>query len=213
MPSIEHEIPTLSIVVRLGVAALAAMLWMPHRRAAITVPRVIAAAAVCVYGAGVIANTLLPIYVGKTGPRPPWSVFLNLVPLVNTEPRDMLENVVVFLALGVLLPVVAHVGSVLRVLVCGFLLSPEHGAAPTPQRRHRARRPHRRRERAVGQHRRRTPWVRPLPSRVAPAAVGSGGRRRQLTDAADDAGGRLTTPPPRPLLMPASLFTASAGKP
>ncbi len=39
----------------------------------------------CVYGAGVVANTLLPIYLGEDDYHPPWRVFLNLTPLVNTE--------------------------------------------------------------------------------------------------------------------------------
>lgn len=56
----------------------------------------------CVYGVGVVAN---------------------LVPLAGTEPADMLQNVVVFLPLGVLLPIVARVRSALRVLLCGLLLS------------------------------------------------------------------------------------------
>jgi glycopeptide antibiotics resistance protein len=123
MPSTTQEIPTLLVVVPLGAVALAVMLWWLHRRAALTALRASAGVVACGYGAGVVANTLLPIYIGETGDRPPWSVFLNLVPLVNTDPRDMLQNVVVFLPLGVLLPVVARVSSALRILLLGFLLS------------------------------------------------------------------------------------------
>lgn len=103
--------------------AFAGMLWLLRRRDAVTVPRVVVGVAVCVYGAGVVANTLLPIYLGYTGDRPRWSVYLNLVPLVNTDPADMIQNVLVFLPLGVLLPIAARVDSVLRVLLCGFMLS------------------------------------------------------------------------------------------
>lgn len=117
-----QEVPTL-IVVPLGLAALAVMAWLLHRRSALTVPRLVASAVVCVYGAGIVANTLLPIYLGETGPRPPWSAFLNRVPLADTEPIDMLRNVLVFLPLGVLLPIIARVDSALRVLIYGFLLS------------------------------------------------------------------------------------------
>lgn len=118
-----HEVPTLLVVVPLGVVAVAVMLWSLHRRAAMTLPRVIASIVTCAYGVGVVANTVLPIYLGGTGDRPPWSVFLNLVPFVDTEPADMLQNVVVFLPLGVLLPIIARVDSALRVLLFGFLLS------------------------------------------------------------------------------------------
>lgn len=118
-----REIPTLLVVVPLAVVGFGVMLWWLQRRGALTVLRVVVCAAVCVYGAGVVANTLLPIYVGGTGERPPWTVFLNLVPLADTEPADMLQNIVVFLPLGVLLPIVARVRSAGRVLLYGFLLS------------------------------------------------------------------------------------------
>lgn len=123
MPA-SHEVPTLSVVVPLGVAAFAVLLWVLHRRCAMTAPRILVAAVVCVYGAGVVANTILPIYLGGASDYGvPWTAYLNLAPLENNEPADMLQNVVVFLPLGVLLPIVARVDSVLRVLLCGFLLS------------------------------------------------------------------------------------------
>jgi glycopeptide antibiotics resistance protein len=118
-----HELPTLPIVVPLGVAALAVMLWSLHRRGALTVPRAVASAVVCVYGAGVVVNTLLPITLGSTPDRPPWTVFLNLTPMANTDVRDMLQNIVVFVPLGVLLPVIFRVRSLRRVLLWGFVLS------------------------------------------------------------------------------------------
>jgi glycopeptide antibiotics resistance protein len=42
---------------------------------------------------------------------------------VNTDAFDMLENVVVFVPLGLLLPLVARVRSARGVLLCGFLIS------------------------------------------------------------------------------------------
>ena len=99
------------------------MLWTLHRRTATTLVRAIASIAVSVYVAGIVANTLLPIYLGDAGLRPHWRVFLNLVPLADTELTDMLQNVVVFAPLGALLPIVARIDSAWRVLVCGFLLS------------------------------------------------------------------------------------------
>jgi glycopeptide antibiotics resistance protein len=42
---------------------------------------------------------------------------------VGTEPRDMLQNVVVFVPLGLLLPLVSRARSLPSVLLTGFLLS------------------------------------------------------------------------------------------
>jgi len=78
MPSTCHEIPALPVVGPLAVVVFTVLLWRLHRRAAMTVPRVVVRALLCVYGAGVVANTLLPIVVGGGGYRPPWRVFLNL---------------------------------------------------------------------------------------------------------------------------------------
>jgi VanZ family protein len=123
MPSTSHEISALPVVVPLAAVAFAALLWRLRRRAALTVPRIVVSALMCVYGAGVVANTLLPIVIGAGGDRPPWRVFLNLTPLVNTELFDMVSNVVVFVPLGFLLPLVARVASARRVLLVGFLVS------------------------------------------------------------------------------------------
>jgi hypothetical protein len=70
-----------------------------------------------------IANTLLPVHLGSGGSDQPWWTYPDLTPLVDTEPADMVANVVVFLPLGVLLPLVGQVSSARRVLLLGFLLS------------------------------------------------------------------------------------------
>jgi glycopeptide antibiotics resistance protein len=123
MPGAYREITALPVVVPLASVAFAVLLWALHRRAGLTVPRVVVSAVACVYGAGVLANTVFPIALGKPSGDLPWSVLLNLVPLVGTEPRDMLQNVVVFVPLGVLLPLLARAHSAGRVLLAGFLLS------------------------------------------------------------------------------------------
>jgi VanZ family protein len=122
MPS-HHEIPVLPVVVLVAAVAFAVLLWRLHRRTAMTVPRVVVSAVMSVYAAGVIGNTLLPIYLGRGGYDLPWWKYPNFTPLVGTEPFDMLQNVVVFVPLGVLLPLVARVTSLPRVLLCGFLIS------------------------------------------------------------------------------------------
>lgn len=115
-----HEITALPVVVPLAVVAFVLMVWRLYRRTALTAGQVAVAVVACVYGAGVVANSLLPIYVGGDEPRPPWRVFVNLTPLANTEHADMLQNVVLFLPLGILIPLVARTTSALRVLLCGF---------------------------------------------------------------------------------------------
>lgn len=123
MSSPQQELPALPIVLVLAVAAFAVMLWLLHRRGGLTVPRVLVSGAACLYGAGVLANTIFPIYVGGTGSPEDWTVFLNLEPLADTETFDMVQNVLVFLPLGILLPLVGRVRSIWRVLLFGFLLS------------------------------------------------------------------------------------------
>lgn len=118
-----HELAPELLLVPVAVLAVLAMLWRLSRVGALAVPRVLVGATACAYGVGIVANTVLPIRLGDPGPRPSWTVFLNLVPLAGTEPLDMVRNVLVFAPLGVLLPLVARVRSAGRVLLLGFLLS------------------------------------------------------------------------------------------
>jgi glycopeptide antibiotics resistance protein len=118
-----YEITALPVVVPLAVVAFAVLLGHLRRRHALSVLRAIVAAVMCVYGAGVVGNTVLPVTVGGTASDLPWWSHLNLVPLVGTEPRDMLQNVVVFVPLGLLLPLVSRARSLPSVLLAGFLLS------------------------------------------------------------------------------------------
>lgn len=123
MPNTPLEITALPVVVPLGAVVFAILLWRLHRLGAVTLPRIAAVAVLCVYGAGVIGNTLLPIFIGATPSDLPWWSALNLVPLVHTDTFDMLDNVLVFLPLGFILPIVFRVSSVRGVLLAGFLVS------------------------------------------------------------------------------------------
>lgn len=122
MSSTYREVPALPVVVALAVVAFAITLWRLRRRT-LNVPRVVVSAALCIYAAGMLANSALPIYLGKPGSDMSWWLDLNLVPFKNTEPVDMLENVAVFVPLGVLLAVVVGRTSARRVLLLGFLTS------------------------------------------------------------------------------------------
>lgn len=123
MPTTYREIPALPVVVALAVLAFSVMLWRLRRRAALNVPRVAVSLALCVYGAGMLANSVLPIYLGRPGGDVPWSLFVNIVPFRNTETADMLGNVAVFAPLGCALPIVLRATSARRVLLLGFLVS------------------------------------------------------------------------------------------
>lgn len=123
MPSGYRDITALPVVVPLAVAVCAVLVWLLHRRAALTTPRVIVVVGTCVYGAGVLANTLFPVVLGTPGSDLPWWRIPNVTPLAGTEWFDMAQNVVVFLPLGVLLPLLGRVRSLPGVLLGGFLVS------------------------------------------------------------------------------------------
>lgn len=123
MSNAYDEIGALPVVVPLAVVVSAVLAWRLHRRAALTVPRVLVVVAACAYGAGVLANTLFPIVLGRPGSGLPWWRLPNLTPLAGTEWFDMAQNVVVFMPLGVLLPLLVRVRSLPGVLLGGFLVS------------------------------------------------------------------------------------------
>lgn len=123
MSSPPHEIPALPVVVPLAAAAFTILLWQLKRRSSWSIPRIVVAAATCVYGAGIVANTIFPVYIGTGGNDQPWRVFINLTPFADTEAADMLANVAVFVPLGILLPLMARIRSRRGVVLFAFLLS------------------------------------------------------------------------------------------
>jgi len=122
MPSRHVEVSVLPSVVLLAVLASVVLLERLRRRAALTVPRAVVGVVAAVFVAGMLGNTVLPVHLGRSSDRAWWQ-YLHLTPLVGTDPRDMVMNVVVFLPLGVLLPLIARVRSARRVLLIGFLTS------------------------------------------------------------------------------------------
>ncbi|MDK1326454.1 VanZ family protein [Arthrobacter sp. zg-Y1143] len=116
-----YEITAYPVVIPLAVVVFTVLLWRLHRRGDLTVPRVLVSAVMCVYGAGVIGNTLFPIQFAA-GSSPRWGS-LNLVPLQNAEWDDILQNILVFIPLGMLLPLISRIRSAPRVLLVGFLVS------------------------------------------------------------------------------------------
>ena len=88
MTSPWREVTAWPFVVPVAALAGAVLLWRLHRRAALTLPRVLVGAVVAVYVAGVVANSLFPVFIGKPGSLSWWEV-PNLVPVVGSfmEPR------------------------------------------------------------------------------------------------------------------------------
>ena len=101
-----RQVPVLPVVLPLAAAALAALLWSLHRRGRLTGPRGLVALALSVYLAGVVANTVFPIFLDKPVSRGAWLSQVVLVPFADYEVADAITNVAVFVPLGVLLALV-----------------------------------------------------------------------------------------------------------
>ena len=117
-----REVPVLPVVIPSAALVFAALLWVLHRRDRLSAPRVAVAAALCVYAAGVVANTVFPIFVERPGHAvQKWHLFL--VPLADYELADALENIVVFIPLGMLVPLLLARVTWWRVLAVGAAFS------------------------------------------------------------------------------------------
>lgn len=99
-----RQVPVLPVVVPLAAVALAALLASLARRGRLTAPRAAVALALCVYAAGIVANTVFPIFLDKPARHSPWYGHLTLVPLVGYQVDDALINIAVFVPLGMIVP-------------------------------------------------------------------------------------------------------------
>lgn len=115
-----RELPMLPVVVPL--AGLILMLLLAHlrRRGLLTLPRAAVALALCIYVAGVVANTVFPVYLDVPADRPPWRVYF--APL-EYETADAVMNIVVFAPLGVLVALLLPRVSAIRVVAVAAALS------------------------------------------------------------------------------------------
>lgn len=109
-----REIPVLPVVVPLAVVSLLVMTWQVRRRDLLTVPRAVVAVALCVYVAGVVANTVFPIFLDKPGGPGRWSIHSTL--FADYEVVDAMMNIVVFAPVGVVVPLVVARASWWQVL-------------------------------------------------------------------------------------------------
>lgn len=118
-----HQVPVLPVVVPVAVLAFVVLLWSLHRGARLTPQRAAVSLTLCVYLAGVLANTVFPIFLDKPASEQPWDAYLNLVPLVDYEVADAVTNIAVFVPLGVLLPLFFVRAPWWRLLLVGAGLS------------------------------------------------------------------------------------------
>lgn len=103
-----HQVPVLPVVVPVAAVVVVILLWTLRRRELLTGRRAAVALAVGVYVAGVLANTVFPIFLDKPPADQPWDTYLNLVPLAGYEVRDAVINIAVFVPLGILVPLFLH---------------------------------------------------------------------------------------------------------
>jgi glycopeptide antibiotics resistance protein len=98
------EVPMLPVVIPLSAAFFLVLLWILHARHGLTLPRSSVAATLAVYAGGILANTVFPISLDSPGSDEPKPLPLNLIPLNGYEVSDAVTNALVFLPLGILVP-------------------------------------------------------------------------------------------------------------
>lgn len=110
------ELPVLPVVVPLAVVTFAVLLWRLHIRRSLSLPRAIVAAAIGVYLAGIVGNTIFPIFLAPPPRTEPWTPALALIPFFDYELEDAITNMLVFVPIGMLAPLLLTGKSWWRVL-------------------------------------------------------------------------------------------------
>lgn len=98
------EVPVLPVVIPFGIVVFAVLLAVLWARRSFSLPRAAVAAAVAVYAAGIVGNTIFPIFLDKPDSGIPWTPGLALIPFADYELDDALMNMLVFVPLGILIP-------------------------------------------------------------------------------------------------------------
>jgi glycopeptide antibiotics resistance protein len=98
------EVPVLPVVIPVAVVIFVGLLWRLRRRGLLTAARVAVALALCVYAAGVVGNTVFPIFLAKPAGDAPWTAYLALLPFTDYELEDAIMNILVFVPVGILVP-------------------------------------------------------------------------------------------------------------
>jgi glycopeptide antibiotics resistance protein len=117
------EVPALPVAVLFGICLVVVQLVLLQRGGRLSWPRTAVAAVIAVYAAGILANTVFPIFLYPATSAEPWSPALALIPFHDYEVDDALTNVVVFLPLGVLIPLLMRRPSWWNVLLTAVAVS------------------------------------------------------------------------------------------
>lgn len=118
------EVPVLPVVIPVAAVVFLALVWHLRRRGLLTVARVAVALALCVYAAGVVANTVFPIFLDMPAAADvEWDAPLVVVPVVGYELVDAVENILIFVPVGILVPLLVARASWWRVVAVGALFS------------------------------------------------------------------------------------------
>ncbi|MEL5991055.1 VanZ family protein [Microbacterium phosphatis] len=126
MPSLDYELPTPALLAPI-LAGL--VIWALVRlRGRATPLRVVVGLAAAVYAAAAVNKVLLPVTIltGEARERlSPWTIYLQLVPFASAadDPSGALLNVLLFVPLGVLLPLVTRIRGFWRITAVGALVS------------------------------------------------------------------------------------------
>jgi glycopeptide antibiotics resistance protein len=118
-----HQVPVLPVVVPLAAAVFAGLMWSLIRSGRFSVPRSAVALALGVYVAGIVANTVFPVFLDKPVSSAPWGSHLAVVPFAGYEVADAVMNVLVFVPVGVLVPLLAPRASWRRAVAAAAVLS------------------------------------------------------------------------------------------
>lgn len=101
------EVPALPVVIPFGIVVFVLLLlWRLAARRLVSLPRAAVAAALAVYAAGILANTVFPVFLDLPRSDGPWAAGIVLTPFQGYEIDDAVMNIAVFLPLGLLIPLV-----------------------------------------------------------------------------------------------------------
>lgn len=117
------EVPVLPVVVPLGLVFFAWLLWRLHERRLFSVPRALVAAALAVYAGGIVANTVFPIFLHAPSNGEPWSPAVAVIPFFDYEVGDAAMNLLVFVPLGMLMPLILVRPTFARILLISAAIS------------------------------------------------------------------------------------------
>lgn len=117
------EVPVLPVVIPFGIVVIAVLLAVLWARRSFSLPRGAVAAAVAVYAAGIVGNTVFPIFLDKPDSGVPWMPGLALIPFAEYELDDALMNMLVFVPLGILIPLMLARPTWLKVVAAAAITS------------------------------------------------------------------------------------------